>query len=99
MRRITINGAVFMFMARGEKLTEADTLSRNGVPDGRYVIWPRGDQWDVRYLMVGSGGDEWLSIADQPFPDEATAWQAAFDYQCERSEAQRPGGFSTKCSG
>lgn len=80
MRRITINGAVFMFMARGEKLTEADTLPRNGVPDGRYVIWPRGDQWDVRYLVIGSGRREWLPIAGQPFPDESTAWLAALGH-------------------
>lgn len=80
MRRITINGAVFMFMARGEKLTEADTLPRNGVPDGRYVLWPRGDQWDVRYLVVGSGGNEWRAIADQQFSNEECAWQAAFTH-------------------
>lgn len=80
MRRITINGAVFMFMARGEKLTEADKLPRNGVPDGRYVIWPRGDQWDVRYLVVGSGGNEWWAIANHIFLNESAAWQAAFEY-------------------
>ncbi|WP_336795696.1 hypothetical protein [Erwinia aphidicola] len=84
MRRITINGAVFMFMDRGEKLTEADTLPRNGVPDGRYVLWPRGDQWDVRYLVVGSGGNEWRVIANHLFPNEGTAWQAALEHGTER---------------
>ncbi|NNS05981.1 hypothetical protein [Erwinia sp. JH02] len=78
-----------MFMARGEKLTEEDGLPRNGVPDGRYVLWPRGEGWDVRYLVVGGGSRDWVAIADQLFPDEDSAWQAAFDYQCELTSGSR----------
>lgn len=77
-------------MARGEKLTEADTLPRNGVPDGRYVIWPRGDQWDVRYLVIGSGENEWRCIAVKPFPDESAAWQAAFEHLENKNEGKKP---------
>lgn len=61
-----------MFMARGEKLTEYDALPRNGVPDGRYVLWPRGDLWDVRYLAVGGGKRDWVAITDQLFPSLAS---------------------------
>lgn len=80
MRRVIINGAVFMFMARSEKLTEDDALPRNGVPDGRYVLWQRGYLWDVRYLAVGGGKRNWVTIADQLFSDESVAWQAAYGH-------------------
>lgn len=80
MRRVIINGAVFMCMARGEKLTEDDVLPGNCVPDGRYVLWPRGELWDVRYLAVGGGKRDWVSIADQLFSDESVAWQAAYGH-------------------
>ena len=53
MRRITINGAVFMFMARGEKLTGAmrcrataylmgDTSYGHAAISGMCVIWWSG---------------------------------------------------------
>lgn len=83
MRRIIINGAVFMFMARGEKLKKSDHFSCNKEPDDRYVLWPRGQGWDVRYLVFGSSGVEWLQIADNIFADEPEAWQAAFSHWME----------------
>lgn len=89
MRRVIINGAVFMFMARGETLTEDDALPRNGVPDGRYVLWPRGDLWDVRYLAVGGGNRDWVEIADQLLPDQDSVWQAAFEYYGELDSVRR----------
>ncbi|SKC18341.1 hypothetical protein SAMN05216168_2649 [Kosakonia radicincitans] len=50
MRRVSINEAVFLFLARGEKLERRHLLICNYLPDTRYVLWPRGDFWDVRYF-------------------------------------------------
>lgn len=77
MRWVSINGAVFMFMARGEKLQKQHLLPRDNLPDQRYVLWPRGEWWDVRYLDVMGRTREWLPIADKPFCDESAAWLAA----------------------
>lgn len=43
MRKVSINGAVFIFMARREKLKVFDWLPSNGLPDSKYVLWPRGE--------------------------------------------------------
>ncbi|EOA1911841.1 MULTISPECIES: hypothetical protein [Enterobacter] len=83
MGKISINGAVFIFMARGEKLKDSDVLSSNSLPDQKYVLWPRGEGWDVRYLVYGAKGIEWLPIAEQLFADEPEAWQAAYGHWME----------------
>lgn len=59
MRTVSINGAVFIFMARGEKLQDADWLPSSGKPDQKFVLWPRGDGWDVRRLQFSMKGPEW----------------------------------------
>ncbi|MBO4146995.1 hypothetical protein LCD46_17275 [Enterobacter ludwigii] len=84
-RKVSINGAVFIFMARGEKLKSSDALPSNGLPDQKYVLWPRGDGWDVRYLVFGSTGIEWLPMAETLFSGEPEAWQAAFAHWMDRS--------------
>ncbi|HED3853613.1 TPA: hypothetical protein R4217_002467 [Enterobacter soli] len=76
MRWVSINQAVFLFMGRGEKLQLEHYPALNYWPDQRYVLWPRGRFWDVRYFH--RQGDEWLPIADEPFSDEPAAWQAAY---------------------
>ena len=84
MRRAAINGAVFLFLARGETLQKKDIFPCNGVPDERYVLWPRGDLWDVRYYNRQT--NEMLAIADAPFSDESAAWLAAFAHREALSE-------------
>ncbi|WP_236316477.1 hypothetical protein [Enterobacter hormaechei] len=80
MGKISLNGAVFIFMARGEKLQDSDAFPSNGTPDQKYVLWPRGEGWDVRYLKFGSKGGEWMHIAENLFANEAEAWQGAYDH-------------------
>ncbi|UYF56294.1 hypothetical protein M2R49_03685 [Citrobacter amalonaticus] len=78
MRYVSINGAVFIFLQRGEKLKENEGLPLNGFPDRRYVLWPRGDYWDVREKVFQFGGMSWEPIASEPFPDESAAWLTAY---------------------
>lgn len=80
MRRVSIWGALFMFMQRGEKLTESDQVCSNVWPDYKYVLWPRAEFWDVRFLTFKNGKSEWVPIADKPFADESTVWQAASEH-------------------
>ncbi|HFT8038357.1 hypothetical protein ACWOQQ_14595 [Enterobacter sp. ESY66] len=90
MRKVSINGAVFIFMARGEKLKASDWLPSNGLPDSKYVLWPRGDGWDVRYLIFVDMGSEWLPISETLFADEAEAWQTAFEHWMNRNKKASP---------
>lgn len=80
MKAISINGAVFLFMARGEKLTQRATGYRDHWPSQRYVLWPRSQWWDVRYLETKNGKREWSPIADKPFDDESSAWLGAYGH-------------------
>lgn len=80
MGKISINDAVFIFMAKGEKLKDSDVFPSNGTPDQKYVLWPRGEGWDVRYLVFGSKGIEWLPISESIFTDESEAWQSAYGH-------------------
>ncbi len=80
MRSVSLNGAVFIFLRRGEKLKENEGLSLNGYPDRRYVLWPRGCGWDVRLKVLQSDGVRWEPIAAEGFKDEASAWQAAWEH-------------------
>ena len=80
MRYISINGAVFIFLQRGEKLKENEGLPLNGFPDRRYVLWPRGEYWDVREKVFHSGGLSWEPVANELFSDEDSAWQAAINH-------------------
>ncbi|PPC71315.1 hypothetical protein C1Y42_14615 [Pantoea sp. ICBG 985] len=78
MRKISINGALFLFMARCEKLTDDVIWNEAWGPHNRYVLWPRGEFWDVRFKKVENGRLEWLRIADEPFSNKNEAWQAAY---------------------
>jgi len=66
-----------MFMARGEKLTVDAIWNEAWGPHNRFVLWPRGEFWDVRFKRVESGKLHWIPIADKPFDNEGDAWQAA----------------------
>lgn len=87
MRKVSINGAVFIFMARGEKLKDSDWLPSNSLPDSKYVLWPRGEGWDVRYLVFGTKGVEWLPIEEKIYSDESEAWQAAYGHWMDKSKS------------
>lgn len=80
MKKISINGALFLFMARGEKLTEDAIWNEAWGPHKRYVFWPRGEFWDVRFKKVENGKLEWLPVADGPIANEGEAWQAAYSH-------------------
>lgn len=75
MRRICLGGAVFLFMAHGEKLTYEAIWRDSGYT---YVLWPCAEYWDVRYHQVTHGKLDWKPIADKPFANEDEAWQAAY---------------------
>ncbi len=45
MRTFTMSATNFYFMNRGEKLTVQQMYSNGTI----YVIWPRGEKWDLRY--------------------------------------------------
>ena len=80
MRYISINGAVFIFLQRGEKLKENEGLPLNGFPDRRYVLWPRGDVWDVRLKVYKCGKISWEPIVKEYYLDEEMAWQGAYGH-------------------
>jgi len=78
MNRVSINGALFLFMVRGEKLTQDAIWNEAWGPHYRYVLWPRGEFWDVRFKKVENGKLQWLPVADEPFPNKSEAWLAAY---------------------
>ena len=45
MRTFSMSATNFYFMNRGEKLTVQQMYSAGTI----YVIWPRGEKWDLRY--------------------------------------------------
>lgn len=79
MRWYTLNSALFLFLERGEKLTRDAIWNDSWGPHNRYVIWPRGEYWDVRFKRVENGKLDWEALADKPFANEQEAWQAAYD--------------------
>lgn len=80
MRVVSLNGAAFIFLQKGERLKENEGLAHNKFPDRRYVLWPRGDGWDVRVKVYHLEKASWLPIAESLFPNEDDAWQAAFKH-------------------
>jgi len=73
MRRVSINGALFMFMARGEKVTHDAIWNEALEPSNRYVLWPRGESWDMRFKNLDNRNLEWLPIADNLLGSENDA--------------------------
>lgn len=80
MRRVSICGAVFVFLDEGEELTKDAFYTSFYLPDQRYVIRPHPEGWDVRYLDITSGKREWLPVADKVFPNKSAAWLNAFEH-------------------
>lgn len=89
MRYVSINGAVFIFLQRGEKLKENDGLTLNGFPDRRYVLWPRGECWDVRVKIFHSGKVSWEPISENLFITEEMAWQEAIGHWMSSASSQK----------
>lgn len=61
-----------------KKLTHDAIWNEALGPSNRYVLWHRGELWDVRYHQNENGSYEWIKVAAKPFENEAEAWQAAF---------------------
>lgn len=80
MRKASLNGATFIFMAIGEKLKDSDIWNNAHVLDNRYVLWPHGEFWDVRFMGTHGCSGKWVGIADQPFHDETSAWLSALEH-------------------
>lgn len=80
MRVVSLNGAAFIFLQRGERLKENEGLTHNKFPDRRYVLWPRGDGWDVRVKLYHLGKVNWEPVGESLFSNEDAAWQAAFEH-------------------
>lgn len=73
MQRLSVNGALFIFMDRGEKLTYDATWNQNIWPSQRYVLWPRAEFWVVRYKSVEDGKLCWLPVTDDPLTTQHEA--------------------------
>lgn len=80
MRRVSICGAVFVFLDEGEELTKDAFHTSFYLPDQRYVIRSQPKGWDVRYLDIKGGTREWLPVAGKTFPDKSAAWISAFEH-------------------
>lgn len=74
MRRVSICGAVFVFLDKGEELTKDAFYTSFYLPDQRYVIRPHHEGWDVRYLDIASDMREWLRVASHTLPDVTAVW-------------------------
>lgn len=59
-------------MNRGEKLTDKEIYGSGKV----YVIWPRGDKWDLRFKR----SQEWEVIHDGLFDTENAAFLFAHQH-------------------
>lgn len=84
MRVVSLNGAAFIFLQRGERLRENEGLVHNKFPDQRYVLWPRGQGWDVRVKVHQFAEVSWQPIAESHFASEEEAWQAAWKHMSDR---------------
>lgn len=73
MRKFSMSASTFYFMDRGEKLTETEVYSGGG---RQYVIWPRGDKWDLRYRW----GQDWETLHPSLFETENDAFLFAHEH-------------------
>jgi len=74
MRKFVSAGVAFYMLDPGEQLTKHEVYHR--YDPARFVIWPRGDKWDVRQRV----GKEWMAISDQLFDTENAAFNCAYDH-------------------
>ena len=83
MRKFVSSGAAFYMLDRGEKLTKNELFHR--YDPVRFVIWPRGDKWDVLERV----GNEWVRLTDQLFNSENAAFVFAYDKFCDDQDRER----------
>lgn len=82
MRSFTSGGMAFYMLGEGERLPD---VRGNRYGNLGYVIWPRGDKWDVR--RMGLRG--WEKIADRLFDTENEAFNFAYDTYCADEERKQ----------
>lgn len=87
MRKLISAGIAFYMLDSGEKLTQIHG-DRYGIPG--YVIWPRGDKWDVRWY-----NNEWVEITDHQFDTENAAFNFAYEHFVAR-QAEMDARFQRK---
>lgn len=86
------NCMLLMFLDRVEKITHYAIWSDRLGPDNKYVLWPRGEDWDVRFKQVNNNKLEWVPVADKPFANENEAWHAAYadwEHKLKRIESYK----------
>lgn len=77
MRTLTLGAVKFYFLKAGEKLTQEHVYGTYAAAIVRlYVIWPRGNKWDVRYRK----GKEWIEISEVLFVSEHAAFEMANEH-------------------
>ncbi|MDT0176913.1 hypothetical protein Q9R34_12795 [Enterobacter sp. BRE11] len=83
MRKFVSAGAAFYMLDRGEKLTKKELFHR--YDPVRFVIWPRGDKWDVLERV----GNEWFRLTDELFDSENAAFVFAYEKFCDDQDRAR----------
>ena len=83
MRKFVSGGAAFYMLDAGERLTKNEVFHR--YHPARFVIWPRGNKWDVREM----GLHGWEKITDKLFDSENEAFVFAYDKFCNEQELAR----------
>ncbi|MEG0866006.1 MAG: hypothetical protein RSG77_03035 [Hafnia sp.] len=77
MQTITLGAVKFYFLNAGENLTQEHIYGTYAVAIVRvYVIWPRGNKWDLRYR----NGKEWSVISNNLFDSEYEAFNFANEH-------------------
>ncbi|WP_048784317.1 hypothetical protein [Pantoea vagans] len=83
MRKFVSAGAAFYMLDKGERLTKCELFHR--YDPVRFVIWPRGDKWDLLERV----GNEWLRLTDRLFDSENEAFVFAYDKFCTEQGGAR----------
>lgn len=83
MRKFVSAGVAFYMLDRGEKLTKNEIYHR--YDPARFVIWPRGDKWDVMECV----GSEWVRLSDSLFASENEAFVFAYEKFCAEQDGAR----------
>lgn len=83
MRKFVSAGTAFYMLDKGEKLTKNELY--HIYHPVRFVIWPRGDKWDVMERV----GNDWVRLTDRLFDSENEAFVFAYDKFCAEQERNR----------
>lgn len=86
MRTFTMSATNFYFMNRGEKLTTHQQFAACTI----YVIWPRGDKWDLRYKRHNG----WVEIHHGLFESENEAFVFAHQHLIDDEESRTSHRYS-----